>query len=168
MSMQHCLRAGAGRAVIDIASILPVEGFTSIASDMHVRVLLLESNIRAAIVSVEITQMPDEIRLQMQARVCDLCGVAPEHIWITTTHSFAGPHLFPPPKPGEAPRPGPGGKVRTPEDLERGAKLLDRYYVALEDACRQAAASLQDAIVGCAAGISATAVSPSFWAPAIS
>ena len=159
MNTQHCLRAGAGRAVIDIASILPVEGFTSIASDMHIRVLLLESNIRAAIVSVEITQMPDEIRLQMQARVCDLCGVAPEHIWITTTHSFAGPHLFPPPKPGEAPRPGPGGKVRTPEDLERGAKLLDRYYVALEDACRQAAASMQDAIAGCSTGISATTVS---------
>lgn len=159
MSMQHRLRAGAGRAVIDIASILPVEGFTSIVSDMHIRVLLLESNIRAAIVSVEITQMPDEIRLQMQARVCDLCGVEPEHVWITTTHSFAGPHLFPLPKPGEAPRPGPGGRVRTPEDLERGAKLLERYFTALETACRQAAASLQDAVVGCSTGVSATTVS---------
>ena len=159
MSMKHHLRAGAGRAVIDIASILPVEGFTSIVSDMHVRVLLLESNIRAAIVSVEITQMPDEIRLQMLAKVCEICGVEPEYVWITTTHSFAGPHLFPPPKPGEAPRPGPGGRVRTPEDLERGAKLLDRYYAALEDACRQAVASLQSAVVGCSTGVSATTVS---------
>lgn len=159
MNTQHCLRAGAGRAVIDIASILPVEGFTSIASEMHVRVLLLESNIRTAIVSVEITQMPDAIRLQMQTKVCEICGVEPEHVWITTTHSFAGPHLFPPPKPGEAPRPGPGGRVRTPEDLERGAKLLGSYYAALEDACHQAVASLQDAVAGCSAGVSATTVS---------
>ena len=159
MNTQHSLRAGAGRAAIDIANILPVEGFTSIASELHVRVLLLESNIRTAIVSVEITQMPDAIRLQMLAMVCDICGVVPEHVWITTTHSFAGPHLFPPPKPGEAPRPGPGGRVRTLEDLARGAKLLDCYYAALEDACRRAAASLQDAVAGCSTGISATTVS---------
>lgn len=159
MNTQHCLRAGAGRAVIDTASVLPVEGFTAIETDMHIRVLILESNIRTAIVSVEITQIPDVIRLQMLARVCDICGVEPEHVWITTTHSFAGPHLFPPPKPGEPPRPGPGGRARTPEDIERSAKLLDRYFTALEDACRQAAASVQPAVAGCSTGVSATTAS---------
>ena len=159
MSIQHCLRAGAGRAIIDIASILPVEGFTAMETDMHVRVLLLECNIRTAIVSVEITQMPDEIRLQMQDRICGICGVDPEHVWITTTHSFAGPHLFPAPKPGAPVRPGPGGRIRTQEDMERGIKLLDLYFTALDTACRQAAATLQAAVVGCSTGISDTTVS---------
>ncbi len=159
MNSQHCLRAGAGRAVIDIASILPVEGFTSIETDMHIRVLLLESGIRTAIVSVEITQMPDEIRLQMQERVCVLCDVEPEHVWITTTHSFAGPHIFPPPKPGVPVRPGPGGRIRTQEDIERGAQLLARYFAALESACRQAVNSMQSAVAGCSTGISATTIS---------
>ena len=159
MNSQHSLRAGAGRAVIDIASILPVEGFTSIETDMHVRVLLLESNIRIAIVSVEITQMPDEIRLQMHERVCALCGVEPKYVWITTTHSFAGPHLFPAPKPGVPARPGPGGRIRTQDDIERGAQLLDRYFSALETACQKATASLQSAVVGCSTGVSSTTIS---------
>lgn len=159
MNTQHCLRAGAGRAVIDIAGILPVEGFTAVQNDMHARVILLESKIRAAIVSLEITQIPDPVRLQMQARVSEICGVEPEHVWITTTHSFAGPHLFPAPKPGEVPRPGPGGKPRSPEDIERGGRLCENYIAALEKACHQAAASLQPAVVGVSTGVSAVTAS---------
>ena len=159
MNTQHCLYAGVGRSVIDIASILPVEGFTSIDRDLHIRVLLLESNIRIAIVSVEITQMPDEIRLQMQEKVSALCSTAPEHVWITTTHSFAGPHLFPVPKPGAPIRPGPGGRIRTQDDIDRGIKLLDRYFSALEHACQQAVLSMQPAFAGCSTGVSATTVS---------
>lgn len=159
MSAKHCLRAGAGRVAIDVASILPVESFSTQQSDLHARVLILESDIRVAIASLEITQIPDSIRLQMQSRICDICGVEPEHVWITTTHSFAGPHLFPLPKPGETPRPGPGGKPRSPEDIARGARLCDNYIAALEKACRQAAASMQDAVVGCSTGVSAVAAS---------
>lgn len=159
MNMRHRLCAGAGCAIIDVASVLPVEGFTAIATDMHVRVLIMESNIRTAIVSVEITQMPDEIRLQMQERVCNICGVKPEHVWVTTTHSFAGPHLFPTPKPGAPARPGPGGRIRTQEDIERGAKLLACYFAALEDACTQAMETLQPAVAGCSTGNSDMTVS---------
>ncbi len=159
MNTNHCLRAGVGRATIEINSLLPLEGFTSIESDLHIRVLLLESDIRVAIVSIEITQIPDEIRLQMQARVCNICDIQPEHVWITTTHAFAGPHLFPLPKEGAPIRPGPGGKIRTPEDVARGTQLLNSHFSALEEACQHAISSLQPAVAGWATGISSIAVS---------
>ena len=152
MSTQHCLRAGAGRAVIDVAGVLPVEGFTSVQNDLHARVLLLESNVRIAIVSLEITQIPDSIRLRMQECVCRVCQVEPEHVWITTTHSFAGPHLFEAPKPGESPRP--GQKTRSEEEIKKGNLLCDHYTAALEEACRRAMESTQDAVAGCATGVS--------------
>lgn len=150
MNEQHGLRAGAGRAVVEITheKILPVEGFTAVHNEMHARVLVLDSNIRAVIVSLEITQIPDPIRLEILPRVCEICQVEPEHVWITTTHSFAGPHLFPPGGPA-------GGKPKTPEELERGKWLLESYQNAVERACRQAMAALRPAVAGCAAGTSA-------------
>ena len=152
MSTQYCLRAGAGRAVIDVAGVLPIEGFTAVQNDLHARVLLLESNIRIAVVSLEITQIPDSIRRRMQECVCRVCQVAPEHVWITTTHSFAGPHLFEAPKPGETPRP--GQKIRSEEEIEKGNRLCDNYAAALEKACLHAVESMQDAVMGCSTGIS--------------
>lgn len=156
MNTTNCLRAGAGRAVIDVAGVLPVEGFTAVQSEMHARVLLLESNIRIAIVSLEITQIPDSIRQRVQEGVCRICRTSPEHVWITTTHSFAGPHLFEEPKPGEKPRP--GQKIRSSEEIEKGNRLCDNYLAAVESACTQAINRLRNAAVGCAAGVSDVAV----------
>ncbi len=149
---EHILHAGAGRAVVDIErpDILPVEGFTAVCGPMHARALVLDSNVRAVIVSLEITQIPDSIRLEIQDKVCAICQAQPEHIWITTTHSFAGPHLFPAGGPG-------GGRPRSPEEVERGERLKESYVAAVEQACRQAMAALQPAVAGCAAGLSAAA-----------
>lgn len=143
------LCAGAGRAVVEIgADILPVEGFSSVQNDLHVRVLILESVVRTVIVSLEITQIPDAVRLQLLPEICDICASRPEHVWITTTHSFAGPHLFPPGGPK-------GGKPRTPEDIERGERLLDSYVGAVRLACRRASQAMRPARVGWARGESA-------------
>ena len=57
MEKVHYLRAGAGRAEVDIAPCLPLDGFTSVHDAPNVRALVLQSDKRFVIVSVEITSI---------------------------------------------------------------------------------------------------------------
>lgn len=82
---------------------------------------------------------------------------------MTTTHSFAGPHLWPAPKPGEADIVRPGHSARTPEEIAKCAALLDAYLNALERACKQALGSMQGAVVGYSTGICAVTASRNIW-----
>lgn len=157
MSLKHHLRAGAGTAVIEIGEgILPIEGFTVVRDPLHARVLILDSNIRTVIASVEVTSLFDHIQEAMTQTLCEMTGAERENIWLTTTHSFGGPHLFPPPKPGEKPR---GGRVRTEQDILHCARLADAYHNALKKAAAIALDTMRDAVIGAGTGISTVAAS---------
>ena len=131
--MEQKLMAGAGRAVIPITPhMLPLDGFTQVHDELHIRVLILQQQVRFVIVSVEITSMFPQTERKLRDLVQGLTGA--EHIWITLTHSFAGPHIWPAPEPGMADRPRPGHKERSADEIARCA-MLERAYI---DAARQA------------------------------
>ena len=61
MTEKHILRAGAATVQINIDdTILPIDGFTWVRNPLHVRAIIMESDIRCAIVSVEITTLPED------------------------------------------------------------------------------------------------------------
>lgn len=157
MDLNHHLRAGAGTAVIEIGdSILPIEGFTFVRNPLHARVLILDSNIRTVIVSLEVTSLFDVIQEELTKTICEMTGAQRENIWLTTTHSFGGPHLWPAPRPGEKPR---GGKVRTEQDVLHCARLVDAYHSALKQAVAAALDSMRDAVMGAGTGACTVAAS---------
>lgn len=157
MSSKHHLRAGAGTKVIEIGDgILPIEGFTFVRNPLHARVLILDSNIRTVIASLEVTSLFDVIQEELTQTLCDMTGAQRENIWLTTTHSFGGPHLWPAPKPGEKPR---GGKIRTEQDIQHCARLVDAYHDALKQAATMALDSMRDAVMGAGTGTCTVAAS---------
>lgn len=64
----------------------------SIADYPMVRVLLIEDEQRAAIISMEIAQTPADLINAVKDCINDLCGVDNDHIWVHTTHSFGFMH----------------------------------------------------------------------------
>lgn len=150
--MEQKLIAGAGRAVISIQPyMLPLDGFTQVHDDLHIRVLILQQQVRFVIVSVEITSMFAETRQKLHDLVQKLTGA--EHIWITLTHSFAGPHIWPAPEPGKADRPRPGHKERSADEIARCAMLENAYLEATRQATEAALNQLCPARLGWGAGI---------------
>ena len=150
--MEQKLMAGAGRAVIPITPyMLPLDGFTQVHDELHIRVLILQQKIRFAIVSVEITSMFPPTQKKIHDLVQELTGA--EHIWITLTHSFAGPHIWPAPEPGMADRPRPGHKERAPEEIARCALLEQAYMDATRQATEAALRKMCPVQVGWGTGI---------------
>ena len=150
--MEQKLIAGAGRAVVSIQPhMLPLDGFTQVHDELHVRVLILQQQIRFVIVSVEITSMFSETRQKLHDLVQELTGA--EHIWITLTHSFAGPHIWPAPEPGKADRPRPGHKERSEDEIARCAMLENAYIDATRQATEAALKQLCPAQLGCGTGL---------------
>ena len=88
------LKAGAGVGTIQMdPSIFPVEGFSGEVNDPpHIRILLLEAGEKAAIVSCELANTPDEIREGIAERISDKAGVPVENIWVHSTHAITTPH----------------------------------------------------------------------------
>lgn len=153
MNQTHKLRAGAGTAVIQIGQeILPIDGFTWVRNPLHVRAVILESGIRTVIVSVEITTLLPQTLENMIQKTIAITGAARENIWLTLSHSFGGPHIWQAPKPGEAEKPRPGRKPRTPDDIARCARLEQAYYDALEQALTKAVRGMRDAVAGAGRG----------------
>ena len=101
MKEQHSLLAGAGRAALGLDGILPLEGFTRVNDPLHVRALVLETDRRIVLVSVEVTSLPEPISAAWRQRIAQRAGTDLENVWLTLTHSFAGPHIATAPQPGE-------------------------------------------------------------------
>ncbi|MCD8159715.1 MAG: hypothetical protein LUE61_00705 [Clostridiales bacterium] len=156
--MHHnTFQAGAGIAPVRLDNgCLPLDGFIGTHDDLHVRVLLLEGTVRFALVSIEITSIFDDTRDRFRDLASRALDTAPDNVWITLTHSFCGPHIWPAPKEGKPH--GPGGQ-RDPETVRRCALLEDAYCAALEEAAGQALAARTEAVVGWGTGRSAVNVS---------
>ncbi len=152
---RHFLRAGAGCAAVPITEdILPLDGFTAVRDPLHVRTVILESGIRVVIASVEITSLFPATQERMIDILVEETGAEREHVWLTLTHSFEGPHIWPSPKPGEPDHPRPGHAERTPEETERLRGLEEAYLSAVRESARKAAAGMRDAVAGAGTGYS--------------
>jgi len=91
------LRAGAGKVIIEIPDeFFPQENFEGIHDSLHVRVVLLECNKRIALVSLELTSLPEPEVTSLKKLVNTVTGVLSEDIWICVTHTFSAPHFLPP------------------------------------------------------------------------
>lgn len=168
MEKLHSLRAGAGRAEVDIVPCLPLDRFTTVHDAPNVRAVVLERDKRVVIVSAEITSIFPETQKQMVDRVCTLAGAERENVWFTVTHSFGSPHIWPSPPPGETERPRPGHPPRSQDEIERCDALGKAYMSALEIAVSTAVKTMRDAVIGagrggCAVNISRNVLTPDGW-----
>jgi len=165
MNKKHCLFAGAGKAVIDVAPCLPLDGFTAVHDDLHIRALVLESDKKIVIVSVEITSMFEDTQRKMLDIIREITGAEDENVWLTLSHSFACPHIWPSPKPGEAERPRPGHKPRSVDEIDRCDGLAQAYFGALRRALNEAEKNKVPAVLGCGLGKCAVSASRNMLTP---
>ncbi|MEV0634814.1 hypothetical protein AB0I77_07555 [Streptomyces sp. NPDC050619] len=91
------LKAGAGRAAIDIpSSLLPLDNFTTVHDDLYVRILLLENGSRRiALVVLELTSISAEALADMRSVITKAAGAETADIVVTVTHTFSAPHVTP-------------------------------------------------------------------------
>jgi neutral ceramidase len=131
------LRAGAGRAVIDLpAELFPTEGFSGVHDTLHARVLLLESGNRVAFVSIELTSLPEEVLAALQKIVGEMADIPPENVLVFVTHTFSAPHF----KPAQF--------CKTPADTQRNNMLFRVIKAAVYQAASQALTKMQAARFG--------------------
>ena len=142
------IKAGTGIAALDLTPVLPIEGFNVIQNDLHVRTIILDGKKRMVIVSVEVTSLQEDSVVRFLGKIKEMTGADDDCIWMTFTHSFAGPHVFLPPKPGQH-RPGP---EKSPEELQKGLLLEKAYFRALEESIEAALGSFKDAVIGAGEG----------------
>ncbi|MGI6230102.1 MAG: hypothetical protein ACOYJL_04215 [Tractidigestivibacter sp.] len=87
-------RAGAGKATIDLSSVLPFDGFDKERTCAFARAVLLEADgTRACLVSLEVTSLRSDVVLDMRREVADVTGCDQAFVWICVSHSFSFPHV---------------------------------------------------------------------------
>jgi len=138
---KHQLKAGAGKAVIEIpAEFFPQEGFSGIHDDIHARVVILDSEKEVVLVSLELTSLPaPEVNL-LKELVHTITSTTMDDIWICATHSFSSPHFMPP------------FMLKDDEAVKKTEMLRTAIRNAIQRACEIAYGQLQDAVMGSASG----------------
>lgn len=127
------MRAGAGKARIDLDGSLPFDGFDTELDSLWARALIVDAGARCCIVSVEATSLRADMVELLRAVASQEAECELQLTWITVTHTFSSPH------------------VRTPDHLasdderERNCALRVRLEDAVRTAVRKAAASLAEA-----------------------
>lgn len=88
-----CMKAGAGKAeIIFPKEMFPLEGFIQVHDHPQIRILVLENQLRFALVSIDLVTVTQEMIESIKARIYRRTETLPEHIWIHVTHSTATPH----------------------------------------------------------------------------
>ena len=137
-----CLRAGAGRAVIELPDrLFPLEGFSGVHDPLHVRVLLLEAQAKLAVVSLELTSLGQEQVETLQGLVSEAAGVPREDVWICATHTFSAPHVLP------------RHMCTTPAGQEKRDLLCAAIETAVREAAGRAVSAQQEARFGFGTGV---------------
>ncbi len=126
------MKAGSAKSEINFPEgFLPTEGFSKQIDHLHVRIILLENIVRYAIVSIELTSLPqDEIEaIQTILR----SGINADECFICVTHTFSAPHLLP-------------EHLLTDSKLRSKKKILQKaLYTAVTNAAQEAALKLTQA-----------------------
>ena len=141
------LSAGAGDATVDLAPLLPMQGFGIEHDKLHARVLLLANGTaRVALVSMDLTSMFDDEVAEVKRIVSAATRVDAANILVCASHTFSAPHVQP---AGNVP-PNLGGG--SPVEMEKGARYRVAVNEAVTSAATAAARSLRPAHAGFASG----------------
>ena len=87
------MKAGAGKARINLDGVLPFDGFDVELDSLWVRAALVEAVNRSCIVSVEATSLRADVVEPLRALVAREASCVPELVWVTVTHTFSSPHV---------------------------------------------------------------------------
>ena len=88
--------AGCGRSEIAFPKdFFPTEGFTVQAHPLYVRALVLGREQPVAVVSIEMTSLPDEEAAKLKAVAAQAARTEEQNVWIAVTHTFSAPHIMP-------------------------------------------------------------------------
>lgn len=130
------LKVGVGKAAFTpAASLLPLDNFTAVHDDLHVRVLLVESGSRRiALAVLDLTSISAEAIALMRTAVTAASGVAAADIMVTVTHCFSAPH------------------VQAGSSSAGAAAYVQSIVAATKAAVADAVESLRDAQVGYGSG----------------
>ncbi len=148
------MKAGAGKARINLHGVLPFDGFDVELDSLWVRTVLVEAENRCCIVSVEATSLRADVVEPLRALVAREAICAPELVWLTVTHTFSSPH------------------VRTPEHLandgerKKNALLRARLEEAAREAVRQALETLSESTLSVGRGTTTCNVNRDVETPA--
>lgn len=110
-----------------------------------IRVMLLESGRRVAIVSMEIAQAPEDQIQYTRKIVNSVCGVPMANIWVHSTHQF--------------------GFMHRPHDAKKSAIYDDAMKAAVKAASEEAIKALRPAYIGIGTGESRVGANKNITAP---
>lgn len=117
--------AGAGKAIIDFKEEdFPLKAYCGQHDPIHVRVILVCAEEEFAMVSIELTSLPEEAIKRFKAIVSELTNIIPDHIQISVTHTFSAPHIPP--------------HLKTDEEIRLHKIMYDRILDALKKAINAA------------------------------
>jgi hypothetical protein len=121
----------------------PAPGAEGTHDPLHAKAVVFENQgVKAAIVACDLTSIPVAMIAQARTYVGKICGVPPENVMITATHTHTGPNI----------RPRFFKHTATPEQLEIASDYLDRLPRLIAQSVRQAEENLSPARLQAASG----------------
>lgn len=124
------LTAGAGVGTINFPdAMFPMsEGFDGVDQAPHVRVLLLQNDIKVAVVAMELVNTPADCIEAIQNKISEATGTLPGNVLVSSSHAFCTPHA--------------------PTEADQVALFNEAVLAAADEAIEAAVADLQPAFVG--------------------
>ena len=94
MLNKNFLLAGAGVGTINFPEeMLPnSEGLTYVDEAPHARVMLIQHDIKVAIVALELVNTPENLIAKIKSMVSEATGTPEANVWVSSTHAFCTPH----------------------------------------------------------------------------
>ena len=131
---EYALKAGAGaQEIVFPDAMFPVEGFSGeVHLNPYVRVLILEQDMKVAIVSYETVNVPSDVILMVKDIVAAKAGIPANNVWVHATHAITTPHA--------------------PDDSAKRELFVAAMTKAAAAAAEQAVATFQPAKMGVATG----------------
>lgn len=136
---ESSFKVGTGIARISfLPEDFPIKQFIGVHDDLHIRVLIIDSNESFALVSIELTSLPSRAIAFYKKIVKEMTGIDDSHIWISVTHTFSAPHI--------------PERENTSEESRISEVMFNRTVSALKDAIQQALRSKTAAKFGIGVG----------------
>ncbi len=139
--MSEMLKAGAGKAVIDLEGVLPFDGFDDVRHVLQCRALVVEgADTHVCILTVEMTSIASDLLALLTRVAMERTGCAVDGIWIVPTHTFSAPHVRTP------------AHLQNEDERSRNERYLSAVLDAAAEACSMATDSLDEVVLGMSEG----------------
>lgn len=142
------MEAGFGKGTIVFPeSLFPLEGFSGVHDDPHVRLMVLKLRDTAfALLEAELVIVPQSAVERWRDRISEAFGILREYTAVQMTHTFTTPHEPGPMGPPDR-RPAP-----TEEDLRKRAIYHEAVDRAVEEAISETQTDLSEVVLGWGSG----------------